>query len=50
MDILARRFTIICLLTALFGMGMANLVARADHGPFQPTFTAACQLSYASCQ
>ncbi|CAM5582290.1 MAG: hypothetical protein IKE42_08980 [Aquamicrobium sp.] len=32
---LARRFTIVCLLTALFGMGFAILVAenaRLDHG------------------
>ncbi len=32
---LARRFTIVCLLTALFGMGFAILVAentRVDHG------------------
>lgn len=25
---LARRFTIVCLLTALFGFGLSNLVAR----------------------
>lgn len=32
---LARRFTIVCLLTALFGMGFAIIVAenaRLDHG------------------
>lgn len=28
---LARRFTIICLMLAIFGMGLANLVAEAGH-------------------
>lgn len=29
-EMLARRFTIICLLVTLFGMGMAALVAEAS--------------------
>lgn len=27
---LARRFTIVCLMTALFGMGLSNLVAATS--------------------
>ena len=30
---LARRFTIVCLLMTLFGMAFAALVAEADHQP-----------------
>lgn len=30
---LARRFTIVCLLTTIFGMGFAILVAQADRQP-----------------
>ncbi|HEY4193786.1 MAG TPA: hypothetical protein VGM46_14160 [Mesorhizobium sp.] len=30
---LARRFTIVCLLTTLFGMGFAILVAQAERQP-----------------
>ncbi|WP_459087878.1 hypothetical protein [Mesorhizobium sp. A556] len=30
---LARRFTIVCLLTTLFGMAFAVLVAQADRQP-----------------
>jgi len=30
---LARRFTIVCLLMTLFGMGFAILVAEASRGP-----------------
>ncbi len=29
---LARRFTIVCLVTAIFGMGLAMLVADAGSG------------------
>jgi hypothetical protein len=28
---LARRFTIVCLVLAIFGMGVASLVAEAGH-------------------
>lgn len=31
---LARRFTMICLVTSVFGMAFANLVAHADRSPF----------------
>ena len=31
---LARRFTMICLLTSVFGMMFASLVAHADRSPF----------------
>lgn len=31
---LARRFTMICLLTSLFGMLFANLVVHSDRSPF----------------
>lgn len=34
---LARRFTMICLLTSVFGMLFANLVAHADRSPFADT-------------
>lgn len=34
---LARRFTIVCLLLAIFGMGLANLVAESGRsGRSQP--------------
>jgi hypothetical protein len=46
---LARRFSLICLLTALFGMGMASLVAEHHENP-RGQF-AACPFDYnASCR
>lgn len=49
---LARRFTIVCLLTALFGMGFAILVAengRPGHGWDQADLRCggACSSSFA---
>lgn len=32
-DMLARRFTIVCLLTTLFGIGFAIIVAEASRQP-----------------
>jgi hypothetical protein len=44
---LARRFTIVCLLMTLFGMGFAILVAEAGRQPrnWYEAGSAACQLS-----
>lgn len=40
---LARRFTIVCLLITLFGMGLSVLVAdRSMRGPVQSGFFTAC--------
>lgn len=49
---LARRFTIVCLLTTLFGMGFASLVAqngRPDYGWDQTSSRCgvACRPSFA---
>jgi hypothetical protein len=46
---LARRFTIVCLLMTLFGMGFAILVAEAGRQPrnWNEASSAACHL--ASC-
>lgn len=43
---LARRFSIVCLITALFGMSLAELVARTDHPLRGTPFEAGCKLSY----
>lgn len=45
MDTLARRFTIVCLVTALFGMGLADLVARNDNSYRGKSFDAGCKIS-----
>lgn len=34
---LARRFAFVCLITALFGMGLARLVAQASNEPMRWT-------------
>lgn len=34
---LARRFTMICLLTSIFGMLFANLAVRSEPSPFNDT-------------
>lgn len=47
---LARRFSLICLLTALFGMGLASLVARHHESPRYQTYTLCVQGYDASCR
>lgn len=46
MDTLSRRFTIVCLITAIFGMGLANIVAHTERPHRGQSFDAACKLSY----
>jgi hypothetical protein len=41
---LARRFSIICVLTALFGMGFASLVAHSEHSERRGSFS--CSLGH----
>lgn len=36
---LARRFTIVCLLAALFGMGLAMLAAQGGSGSIRSTWS-----------
>jgi len=40
---LARRFTIVCLLMSLFGMGFAILVAEAGHPAHSWELAGGCQ-------
>ncbi|WP_181183699.1 MULTISPECIES: hypothetical protein [unclassified Mesorhizobium] len=42
---LARRFTIVCLLMSLFGMGFAILVAEAGHADRPWEAAGACRLN-----
>ena len=44
---LARRFSIICVLTALFGMGFASLVAHSEHAERQYRGSFSCSLGQA---
>jgi hypothetical protein len=49
---LARRFTIVCLLTMLFAMGFARIVARSSDGPaeWRDNLPASCALYANGCQ
>lgn len=44
---LARRFTIVCLMMAIFGMGLASLVAEAGHSRKTQTMGAAVPCAFA---
>ncbi len=48
---LMRRFTIVCLLTALFGMGLAILVAEASRpsGDWRDNRPVACTAATGPC-
>ncbi len=48
---LMRRFTIVCLLTALFGMGLAILVAEASRpsGNWRDSRPVACTSATGPC-
>jgi len=49
---LARRFTIVCLLTMLFAMGFARIVARSSDGPaaWRDNLPSSCSLYANGCQ
>ena len=42
---LARRFTIVCLMTMMFGMALSSLVARSEASANHSGFEAACKLN-----
>lgn len=49
---LARRFTIVCLLTMLFAMGFARIVAQSSEGPaeWRGNVPASCAIHSGGCQ
>ena len=49
MAMLARRFTIVCLITMVFGMALSSLVARSEASGSHGRFEAACRLNAIRC-
>ena len=49
---LARRFTIVCLITMLFAMGFSRIVARSSDGPaeWRSNMPASCAVHGSACQ